>query len=111
MMTQPMTRRQFALLMSETMVAAPSLALGNGIGGPGDMAGSDEQPAPAGSEAGAPVYMVPQCTWCSGSIPRTTYCPPATTPQNALLTFCPIRECAPRSSWLEKRPEYLKPAI
>jgi hypothetical protein len=58
MMTQPMTRRQFALLMSETMVAAPSLALGNGIGGPGDMAGSDEQPAPAGSQAGAPVYMV-----------------------------------------------------
>jgi hypothetical protein len=57
-MMKAMTRRQFALLMSQTMVAAPALASANGISGPGGMAGAGEQADHPGGQAGAPVYVV-----------------------------------------------------
>jgi hypothetical protein len=57
-MTETMTRRQLALLLSQTMVAAPVFAWGNKISEPGATAETSEQSTSSIGHSGAPVYLV-----------------------------------------------------
>ena len=57
-MMEALTRRQFALLMSQAVVAAPALAAGSGMVESGQMARLGEQSDHPEGQTGAPTYVV-----------------------------------------------------